>query len=34
MVTHDESLLPYCDKVLSIEDKKIVVKEQVDEHII
>ena len=34
MVTHDESLLPYCDKVLSIEDKKIVVKEQIDEHII
>jgi len=34
MVTHDESLLPYCDKVLSIEDKKVVVKEQVDEHII
>jgi putative ABC transport system ATP-binding protein len=34
MVTHDESLLPYCDKVLSIEDKKIVVKENVDEHII
>jgi len=34
MVTHDESLLPYCDKILSIEDKKIVVKEQVDEHII
>jgi putative ABC transport system ATP-binding protein len=34
MVTHDESLLPYCDKILSIEDKQIVVKEQVDEHII
>jgi len=31
MVTHDESLLPYCDKVLSIEDKKIVVKENIDE---
>ena len=34
MVTHDESLLPFCDKILSIEDKKIIVKEQVDEHII
>jgi len=34
MVTHDESLLPYCDKILSIEDKKVVVKEKVDEHII
>jgi len=34
MVTHDESLLPYCDKILSIEDKKIVVKEQINEHII
>jgi len=34
MVTHDESLLPYCDKVLSIEDKKIVVKDQLKEHII
>jgi len=26
MVTHDDSLLPYCDKVLSIEDRKIKVK--------
>ncbi len=26
MVTHDDSLLPYCDKVLSIEDKKINIK--------
>jgi len=34
MVTHDESLLPFCDKVLSIENKKIVVKENIDEHII
>jgi putative ABC transport system ATP-binding protein len=34
MVTHDESLLPYCDKILSIEDKKIVVKDQKNEHII
>jgi putative ABC transport system ATP-binding protein len=34
MVTHDESLLPYCDKILSIKDKKIVVKETPDEHII
>lgn len=34
MVTHDERLLPYCDKVLSIKDKKIVIKESSDEHII
>jgi len=34
MVTHDDRLLPYCDKVLSIEDKKITIKEKVDEHII
>ncbi len=27
MVTHDESLLPFCDKVLSIENKKIVEKQ-------
>ncbi len=27
MVTHDDSLLPYCDKVLSIKDKKIDIKE-------
>jgi putative ABC transport system ATP-binding protein len=33
MVTHDESLLPYCDKILSIENKKIVVK-QLKENII
>ena len=30
MVTHDESLLPYCDKLLSIEDKKIVIKEIIE----
>ena len=30
MVTHDERLLPYCDKVLSIKDKKIEIKEQVE----
>ncbi len=27
MVTHDDRLLPYCDKVLSIKDKKIDIKE-------
>lgn len=26
MVTHDDRLLPYCDKVLTIEDKKIVIQ--------
>lgn len=24
MVTHDERMLPYCDKILSIKDKKVV----------
>jgi putative ABC transport system ATP-binding protein len=28
MVTHDERLLPYCDKILSIEDRKVVTKRQ------
>jgi len=27
MVTHDERLLPYCDKVMSIENKQVVIKE-------
>jgi len=27
MVTHDDRLLPYCDKILTIQDKKIEVKE-------
>jgi putative ABC transport system ATP-binding protein len=27
MVTHDDRLLPFCDKVLTIQDKKIDVKE-------
>ena len=26
MVTHDDTLLPYCDKVLTIKDKKIDIK--------
>lgn len=34
MVTHDDRLLPYCDKVLMIQDKKIVVKENSNEKII
>ena len=34
MVTHDDRLLPYCDKVLTIENKKIEVKDKLDEHII
>jgi len=29
MVTHDERLLPYCDKILAIEDRKVVTKTQV-----
>jgi len=31
MVTHDDRLLPYCDKVLTIKDKKIEIKENSDE---
>ena len=34
MVTHDERLLPFCDKVLTIKDKKIEVEENKDENII
>ncbi len=26
MVTHDERMLPYCDKVMKIEDKKVLTK--------
>jgi len=33
MVTHDDRLLPYCDKVLSIKDKKIDIKENKNETI-
>ncbi|WP_456382386.1 ABC transporter ATP-binding protein [Hydrogenimonas sp.] len=29
MVTHDERLLPYCDKILSIENRKVVTKSQI-----
>jgi len=31
MVTHDDRLLPYCDKVLTIKDKIIEIKENTDE---
>jgi putative ABC transport system ATP-binding protein len=24
MVTHDEAMLPFCDRILKIEDKKVV----------
>ncbi len=34
MVTHDARLLPYCDKILSIENKKIVVKTQIAQEFI
>ena len=30
MVTHDDSLLPYCDKVLTIKNKKIEIKHNED----
>jgi len=28
MVTHDERLLPYCDKILAIENRKVITKTQ------
>lgn len=31
MVTHDDRLLPYCDKILTIKDKKIDIKENQDD---
>jgi len=31
MVTHDDRLLPFCDKVLTIQDKKIDIKENLNE---
>jgi putative ABC transport system ATP-binding protein len=31
MVTHDDRLLPFCDKVLTIQDKKIDIKDNSDE---
>ena len=31
MVTHDDRLLPYCDKILTIQDKKIVMEENSDD---
>jgi len=34
MVTHDERLLPYCDKVMTIEEKKVVFKDSKKEDII
>ena len=30
MVTHDERMLPYCDKVMEIKDKKVIMKDQLD----
>ncbi len=30
MVTHDDRLLPYCDKILTIDEKKIKIKENID----
>ncbi len=34
MVTHDDRLLPFCDKILTIKDKKIQIEENTNEHII
>jgi len=34
MVTHDDRLLPFCDKVLTIKDKKIQIEENSNENII
>ncbi len=34
MVTHDDRLLPHCDKILTIKDKKIQIKENLDEKLV
>jgi putative ABC transport system ATP-binding protein len=31
MVTHDETVLPYCDKIMEIVEKKVVMKDSIDE---
>jgi len=30
MVTHDEKILPYCDKIMEISNKKVLIKESLD----
>ena len=34
MVTHDEAMLPLCDRILTIEDKKVLTKESQSQEII
>ena len=34
MVTHDERLVPYCDKILTIKEKKIEIEEKKNEDVI
>ena len=35
MVTHDEGIIPYCDQIMEIVDKKVVMKDSIDDvHII
>ena len=31
MVTHDETVLPYCDKIMEIVDKQVVMKDSLDD---
>ncbi len=31
MVTHDETVLPYCDRIMEIVNKKVVMKESLDD---
>jgi len=31
MVTHDETVIPYCDQIMEIVDKKIVMKDSIDD---
>ncbi len=31
MVTHDETVLPYCDKIMEIVDKKVVMKDSLED---
>ncbi len=31
MVTHDETIIPYCDQIMEIVDKKVVMKDSIDD---
>jgi ABC-type lipoprotein export system ATPase subunit len=31
MVTHDETVIPYCDRIMEIVDKKVVMKDSAED---